>query len=263
MLSLTNSLLELTEARLDHVAVTLAQIRGSAPQVVGAKMLVTSTGRHSGTVGGGKIEAHCIRFAQELLKQKSNTELHTWNLQKDIGMSCGGEVTMLFEPNFFSQWTIAIFGAGHVAQELCRVMQTWSCVVRVFDNRQEWLERLPTSFNIITKHSETIANEVATLPKGSFLLSMTQGHAFDVPVLKEALKNHDHFAFLGVIGSDIKGNKIRKELREAGISEQAIERLQCPVGLPIGDNTPPEISISIAAQLISLRPKFESHEEKT
>ncbi len=261
MTTMTNTMVELAEARLDHVVVTLASIRGSAPQVVGAKMLVTANGRHCGTVGGGKIEAHCIRFAQEHLNRKGQTELHTWNLQKDIGMSCGGEVTMLFEPQIFSQWTIAVFGAGHVAQELCRVMQTWACAVRVFDNRPEWLEKLPKSFNIQPKYSATIANEVPELPQGTFLLSMTQGHAFDVPVLKEALKDHEKFAFLGVIGSQIKGDKIRKELREAGISEKAIERLACPVGLPIGDNTPPEISISIAAQLISLRPKVDSPKE--
>jgi xanthine dehydrogenase accessory factor len=246
---------ELTSARKDHVIVTLANIRGSAPQVVGSKMLVTADGLHFGTVGGGKIEAHSIRFAQSMLNEKSQIGLHTWNLQKDIGMSCGGEVTMLFEPQYFSEWVIAVFGAGHVAQELCRVMQTWACTVKVFDPRADWVERFPKSFNIEAKVSPTPKDEVASLPQGTFLLSMTQGHAFDVPILTEALKNHDKFAFIGVIGSRIKGDKIRKELREAGVPDLAIERLRCPVGMPFGDNTPAEISISIAAQLISLRPR--------
>jgi xanthine dehydrogenase accessory factor len=65
-----------------------------------------------------------------------------------------------------------------------------------------------------------------------------------------------------VIGSDIKGMKIRKELQARGVSDLAIERLRCPVGMPFGDNTPPEISISIAAQLISLRPREVSFKEK-
>ena len=251
----TRELMQLSEQKRDHVLVTLANIRGSAPQVVGSKMLVTAEGLHWGTVGGGKIEAHCIRYAQDLLKNKSEPNLQTWNLQKDIGMSCGGEVSMMFEPQFHSNWVIAVFGAGHVSQELCRVMQTWSCSVKVFDTRPEWIEKLPNSFNIEKKLSENLASEVQHLPMGTFLLSMTQGHAFDVPILTEALKRHEQFGFLGVIGSRVKGDKIRNELRSAGVSDAAIERLICPVGLPIGDNTPPEITISIAAQLISLRPQ--------
>ncbi len=254
---------QLTNARVDHIIVTLAGIRGSAPQILGSKMLITSDGLHYGTVGGGKIEAHCIRFASEMLKNKIPVEMHTWNLQKDIGMSCGGEVTMLFEPQLFTQWVVAVFGAGHVAQELCRVMQTWSCSVRVFDHRQEWIDRLPKSVNIVAKCLPNPADEVASLPEGTFLLSMTQGHAFDVPILTQALKRHERFAFLGVIGSRIKGDKIRNELRAAGVPDLGIERLVCPIGLPIGDNTPPEISVSIAAQLISLRPNASAFKENT
>lgn len=253
---------QLTNARKDHIIVTLAGVRGSAPQVIGSKMLVTSDGLHFGTVGGGKIEAHCIRFAQAMVNDKAPLAMHTWNLQKDIGMSCGGEVTILFEPQYYSQWVVAIFGAGHVAQELCRVMQTWACTVKVFDPRPEWIDRLPKSFNIEAKVSPTPKDEVANLPPGTFLLSMTQGHAFDVPILTEALNRHENFAFLGVIGSDIKGAKIRRELQAAGVPDIAIERLVCPVGMPFGDNTPPEISISIAAQLISLRPREPMHKEK-
>ncbi len=246
---------DLAQKRQDHIVVTLAGIRGSAPQVVGSKMIVTADGLNWGTVGGGKIEAHCIRFAQDLLAKNGSISLNTWNLQKDIGMSCGGEVTMLFEPQVYSQWMVAIFGAGHVSQELCRVMQTWNCAIRVFDTREEWIEKLPKTFNIKAKLSQNLASEVDSLPKGTFLLSMTQGHAHDVPVLAQALKRHQDFAFLGVIGSQIKGDKIRRELREAKVSDEGIERVMCPVGLPFGDNTPAEISISIAAQLISIKPQ--------
>jgi xanthine dehydrogenase accessory factor len=247
--------MRLTEAKQDHVVVSLTGIRGSAPQIVGSKMLVTKAGLHWGTVGGGKIEAHCIRFAQEILNKNGSAESKTWNLQTDIGMSCGGEVSLFFDSHFFSNWTVAIFGAGHVSQELCRIMQTWACQVLVFDTREEWISKLPNSLNIQKKLCGNPSLEVSTLPKNTFLLSMTQGHAFDVPVLVEAFKNQEHFAYIGVIGSEVKAQKIKKELKDLGISPTAIERLVCPVGLDIGDNTPAEISISIAAQLISLKPK--------
>lgn len=246
---------EVNKSHTDHVIVTLVGIRGSAPQELGAKMLVTEKGLSFGTVGGGKIEAYCIKVAAELLKNKSLPQMGTYNLQKDIGMTCGGEVSLFFDTQFFSKWSVAIFGAGHVSQELCRVMQTWSCHIQVFDTRKEWLDKLPDSFNIRKVHTDSMASHVSTLPDGSYVMSLTQGHAADVPVLEAALKQFQRFSFLGVIGSQLKGEKIKSELKKLGIIDQALERLHCPIGLDFGDNTPPEIAISIAAQLLTYKSK--------
>lgn len=247
---------EVAQKHVDHVIVTLVNARGSAPQEVGAKMLVTIEGLRYGTVGGGKIEAFCIKKAVEMLTTKTPSEMGTYNLQKDIGMTCGGEVSMFFETQFFSTWSVAVFGAGHVSQELCRIMQTWSCQVQVFDNRKEWVDKLPSAFNIKKVYTENMASHVDALPDGTFLMSLTQGHAADVPVLEKALKQHQRFAFLGVIGSKMKGEKIRAELRQRGVSEESLKRLNCPIGLDFGDNTPPEIAVSIAAQLLTYKTKL-------
>lgn len=246
-------LFELTTQQIDHVEVILVNARGSAPQEVGAKMVVTSEGLRFGTVGGGKIEAHCIQHAQDILKNKAASIMATYNLQKDIGMTCGGEVSIFFDPRYFSKWTVAVFGAGHVAQELCRVMQTWACRVKVYDTRKEWIDKLPRSPNFDIQLTDTLSAQVAELPKGTYLLSLTQGHAADVPVLEAALKNHEHFAFIGVIGSAVKAERIKSELHARHVSDVALSRLQCPIGLDFGDNTPPEIAISIAAQVLMLK----------
>lgn len=61
----------------------------------GAKGIVTCSGIEGGTIGGGKIEAAAIDYAQRLLSQgRQHAELVTWNLQTDIGMTCGGEVKL-------------------------------------------------------------------------------------------------------------------------------------------------------------------------
>src|SRR5262245_11101363 len=113
MLELAGHVQKLFSSRRDFVCVTLIQIKGSAPQVEGAKMLVTSEGLYWGTIGGGKIEAHSIKYAMSLLKSEGSSHAMQWNLQKDIGMSCGGEVTMFFDVNRPLSWNLAIFGAGH------------------------------------------------------------------------------------------------------------------------------------------------------
>jgi len=71
---------KLTNNRTDHIIVTLTDIKGSAPQVVSSKMIVTKEGLQSGTVGGGKIENHCIEFAQNLIKGGKTSTHQTWNL---------------------------------------------------------------------------------------------------------------------------------------------------------------------------------------
>jgi xanthine dehydrogenase accessory factor len=216
-------------------------------------MLVTKSGLYWGTVGGGKIEAHAINYAQGILSEEGKSHAREWNLQKDIGMSCGGEVTLFFDINQALIWNVAVFGAGHVSQEVCRVLTTWTCQVSVFDTRPDWLERLPISGNLEKKISANLGQEVAALPKGTFLLCLTQGHAADVPVLFEAFKKPQDFSFIGAIGSEVKAGKIKSELIAMGSPKEAVDKLVCPVGLPIGDNTPSEIAISIAAQLLAVR----------
>ncbi len=257
MIQLAHKIQELNQKQLPFILVTLTAIKGSAPQVEGAKMLVTERGLYWGTVGGGKIEAHCIRYAQNLIQTAttSTTAPHaqTWNLQTDIGMSCGGAVTLFFDVSLSNQWHVAIFGAGHIAQELCRVLQTWSCQVSIFDTREEWLERLPSSANMTKKLSSNMADEVEALPAGTFLLSMTQGHSTDLPILKAAFGRSPTLALIGVIGSDVKAAKIKKELSELGVSAELLSLLSCPLGLPIGNNTPPEIAVSVCGELLARR----------
>jgi xanthine dehydrogenase accessory factor len=53
----------------------------------------------------------------------------------------------------------------------------------------------------------------------------------------------------------VKAIRIKKELKEAGFLEEQISKLACPLGLPIGDNTPSEMAISICSQLLAVRDK--------
>jgi xanthine dehydrogenase accessory factor len=248
---------ECTNMRRDgtpHVLVTVVAARGSTPQDVGAKMLVDSRGRSAGTVGGGKVEAAAIRHAQDLLATHGAPELIAWNLQRDIGMTCGGEMQFFFEPCEGAGnmgWTIAVFGAGHVAQALIPVLAPMDCRIRCFDPRHEWLARLPSSPNLRTHFLEDAAAAVDSLPDDAFVLAVTQGHATDLPVLQRALEKN--FPFIGAIGSKSKRATLERELRAAGIPAEKIATFQCPLGLPIGTNHPQEIAISIAAGLIEAR----------
>jgi len=140
-------LVALENEGVPFVLVTLVDALGSTPQDAAAKMLVTAKGLHSGTVGGGKVEAAALKLSAEMLaKGDAKPRLVSWTLKGDVGMTCGGSVKFYFEPHF---------GPG-----------TWAIAII---------------------HSASPESIVPTLPDKTFLLAMTMGHATDRPVLRRAL----------------------------------------------------------------------------
>lgn len=245
------------------VLVTLVEALGSTPQDTGAKMLVTATGRSAGTVGGGKVEAKAVVFAQEMLALSPTETVQprfvTWTLKTDVGMTCGGSVKLYFEPHpaIGATWTIAIFGAGHVSQALLRVLAPLPCAIVVSDPRAEWLEQLPAARNIRAIRHDQPAELLTSLPDHAFLLCMTKGHTTDRPIVEHALKERA-FPFIGVIGSAAKAAVLRRELVASGLSEERAAQFHCPVGLDFGTNHPHEIALSIAAQLLTERDRLKA-----
>ena len=246
---------ELLEAGAPFVAVTVVDTVGSAPQDRGAKMLVTARGLDTGTVGGGRVEAKAIAEALELLGGRSpaeRTRFVEWNLKRDVGMTCGGSVKLYYEAFNVASWQIVVFGAGHVANAVTRVLGQLDCRVTCYDTREEWLAKLPDSPNLTRVLSADLPGEVPAIPEGAFVLLMTMGHATDRPILLEILRTRS-FPFLGVIGSAAKAARLRKDVTEAGLPAECRELFHCPVGLPLGSNHPGEIAVSVAAQLIQVR----------
>ncbi len=242
------------------VLVVLAEALGSTPQDSGAKMLVTAAGLHTGTIGGGKVEAKAIEVATAMLATgETSPRLVNWTLKTDVGMTCGGSVKLYFEPYLAggagAAWPVWIFGAGHVVQALVPVLAPLDCQITVVDPRREWLDRLPRARNIRFLEHASPADLVPSMPDRAFLLCLTKGHASDRPVLQRALAERS-FPFVGVIGSAAKATVLRRELIAAGLPPGRAEQFHCPIGLPFGKNNPPEIALSIAAQLLSERDRL-------
>ncbi len=248
---------QLIQQGTDFVSVIVVDIKGSAPQVAGAKMLVTadcSNAPFDGTIGGGKLELFALKRAKEMLsgKTQANTDNITLNLQKDIAMTCGGVVQLFFESTRHANWNIAVFGAGHIAQALIPILLTLNCKLQCFDSRQEWLEKLPISPALKKIQLDDLSQAVEQLPKDSYVISVTHGHSEDIKICEKLLEDRTP-PYLGIIGSKSKAVSIKKQLKALGIEAQQIEQIHCPAGLALGDNIPVEIAISIAAQLIQLR----------
>lgn len=255
----------LSQSHEDFITVTWVRSEGHAPQDIGAKAIVTRRGLHWGTVGGGKVEGRAITFSQELLTSPDETTsplLLRWDLQKDIGMSCGGAVTMLFERFLARPWSVVVFGAGHVGQALVRSLALLDCHVTCVDTRREWLDRLPPaqagSFAI--HELDNMAQFARDLPESTYCVLVTKGHDTDVPILRELLKK-SKLPYLGVIGSKVKGRILRADMMREGFSREDASRFHCPLGLAMGTHQPAEIAVSIVAQLLMTKNKISLNPE--
>jgi xanthine dehydrogenase accessory factor len=247
--------LRLRAAKTPIVVVTLTGERGHAPQDLGARMIAGSEGILFGTIGGGKIEKKCLDLCRELLASGTMPVRHSvhWNLKRDVGMSCGGEVSFLFEmfhPG--REWRIALFGAGHIVQELAPLLLKLDCKLLVCDPRPEWISKLPENPRLEKRICSDMVEVLKTISADSFVAMITMGHSTDYPLLVEALRSRD-FPYLAVLGSRVKRIKMDADLRDAGFPVEKIRSYRCPIGEDYGKNTPAEIAISIAADLLRAR----------
>lgn len=257
-MSFENFLVEFQRAKDTNkpfAVITLVGHKGSVPQELGARLIVTEEGYFSGTIGGGKLENAAIQKAKEYLKQNQVTSFfHEWNLQSDIGMSCGGLVNLFFEIHHpKKQWSIVMFGAGHVGQELIRVLLRLECHITCVDSREEWLSKLPEDSRLEKVFLSNMADYVRSLEKDDYVVVATMGHSTDLPILQTIFSQNLSFPYLGVIGSDVKATKLRQNIIDSKFSLEQSQSFFCPIGEDIGNNTPPEMAISIASQLLRVR----------
>ena len=243
-------------ARTDiaFVVVTMVEATGSTPQDPGTRMLVDGSGLVHGTVGGGKVEHAAIEHAKEMLQEATkNRDLVDWNLQRDVGMTCGGLVKLFFEVYNRNDWHIVVFGAGHVAQALVRLLLTLDCRVTCLDSRSQWLDRIDEDQRLTKICTDDLTEFASTVTNSDYVICMTMGHSTDRPVLSTIFSRGVKPAYLGVIGSKSKRGALVRELKSEGIDAETAAGFLCPMGMPIGSNQPAEIAISIAAQLLEVR----------
>lgn len=141
-------------------------------------------------------------------------------------------------------------GAGHVAACAAEVAVKVGFRVRVLDDRQDFAneQRFPTVDEVKVLANFTSCFTGYEITEDSYLIIVTRGHIHDYEVLAQALQTRARY--IGMIGSRKKRNIIYAKLLEGGVARQELERVCCPIGLPIEADTPEEIAISIVAELV-------------
>ena len=146
-----------------------------------------------------------------------------------------------------------IIGGGHCALALSHLMSTMGFYIHVFDER----DGLNTIQQNIYAHEIKIVADFTELgqfiPSGQhqFVVIMTFGYRSDAIALDALIDKQ--YKYLGLLGSKKKIEKMMSDLRQRGIAESVIQKIHAPVGLPIKSETPEEIAVSIAAEIIRTR----------
>lgn len=307
---------------------------GSTPRGAGAKMAVFADGHTEGTIGGGAVELAAGQLARELHETKQSL-VHGYclapNEVADLGMVCGGNVTVYFqyfdpadekgralltgilellrgnqnswliyrmdggcvsamgtydeaqdlrftdcitpqalrpmllsnaflkkgEPSYYIEpltqaGRAYIFGGGHVGAALVPVLASVGFRVVVYDNRPDFAtpEHYPCAEQVIFGDYLDISAHL-TLTPDDYVCIMTPGHQADREVLLQVLRSQA--TYVGCIGSRHKIAATNAYLLENGIPEAELARVHSPIGLELYGQTPPEIAVSIAAEMIRHR----------
>ena len=151
---------------------------------------------------------------------------------------------------------VYIFGCGHVSQELEPVLSHVGFRCVVMDDRPEFAKRelFPTAEEVKLVDFRKIADYV-TIGEEDYVCIMTRGHAFDTVIQAQVLKCKP--CYVGVIGSKKKAAGVRQVLKtEYGLTDAELDLVTTPIGIDIDAETPAEIAISIAGQLIQARARM-------
>jgi xanthine dehydrogenase accessory factor len=163
--------------------------------------------------------------------------------------STSDEDATLLEPIEGDRATLWLYGAGHVAQALIRLMAELPFDVTWIDSRAELLPA-PLPDNVHPLCVRTPTNTVNSAPAGARFLVMTHDHGLDYALCRKILERND-FAWLGLIGSKSKGARFRSRLARDGIAAETIARLVSPIGVEgVNNKWPAAIAVAVAAQLL-------------
>jgi xanthine dehydrogenase accessory factor len=229
------------------VLVTVVKSTGSTPRKHGAKMIVLPDGTFFGTVGGGVPEYYALEDARRCF-----AELHSFTStvplrQRGEFPACGGTMELYMEL-INNNPTLFLFGAGHIGQSLCQVLEETPFRIHLIDERPEWIDA-PAIPRSVMRHQSRWTDfiEKATwCDKRSFVAILTYNGGVDQQVLEEVLPYPTRY--IGMIGSKAKWAGVQKNLGEKGFD---LSRVRCPVGHDNGGGSPREIAISIASQLLA------------
>jgi xanthine dehydrogenase accessory factor len=160
----------------------------------------------------------------------------------------------LFVEAFRPPPALIIVGAGHIAMPLCQLGALLGFRVVVLDDRPAFAteERFPEAQQVLRVD---FGDPFARVPLGaeSHLVLVTRGHKYDYEALLHVLRRPVQPAYIGMVGSRRRVRATFEQLAREGIAAERMAAVRSPIGLDVGAETPAEIAVAIAAELVQVR----------
>lgn len=233
-------------------AVLEARAGGRAVAVVGradehgggVRVLIYDDGEARGTLGHAALDRAAREIGGEILASGDAA----WTLETP-----DGEATLYAETHR-RPGRLFVVGAGHIGLALARVAALAGFELVVLDDREEFTgeERFPDGAAV---HRMDFAAPFAEAVPGpaDFVVLVTRAHKYDYDCLHALLGGGAAPRYIGMVGSRRRVRAAFRQLLDAGVSEERLAAIHAPIGVDIGAETPEEIAVSIAAELVAVK----------
>lgn len=251
---LAHSLAEATRARRPTALVTAIHPVQSLP--AGAKSCIALNAEGAALTPALPLDPKVMRTVTASIAA-GKPELLTISPQGEIvedAVARGEEWPRIFVDVQPGLQTLLICGAGHIAQPLCEIGHMMGFRTVVVDDRWAFAnrERFPHATEVRVGPFVDVL-ESLDINEHTFVVVVTRGHNWDEACVRTALKKNP--GYLGMIGSKRRAKATLERLLEHGYSSEALSRIHTPMGLDIAAETPAEIAVAIAAEIVRVRRK--------
>lgn len=229
----------------DGVPVASATVVGGPVEDALGRRLLVSEDSVTGSLGDKGLDDRAVELARQALAGHDSglhdvkIESRTWSLYVE------------------SQHPIpelVIVGAGHIARPLCRVAAMLGFKVTVLDDRPEFADRRwfedAEQVRVVDFDDTFKATEVGP---NTYVVLVTRGHKYDYDCILQLLTLSARPAYLGMIGSRRRVRATFEALVRDGVDQERLAEVRAPIGLDIGAETPEEIALAIAAEIVAVR----------
>lgn len=192
-----------------------------------------------------------------IIKEEITVKISTTEFRSKAGATIKGQYEYkngIYREVVGYKHIVCIIGGGHVGLALSKQMKILGYYVKVFDNRPE-LDTLKANKDANEKHIVKYDEIDIHIPEGEniYVVIASFSHTHDKNILNKLIDKK--VTYLGMMGSKNKVQQIFNDLKEKGVTEEQLKNVSAPIGVTIKSETPPEIAVSIAAEIIDIRNK--------
>ncbi len=243
----TAEVLDAQKAR--HPIALMVAVSG-ASQLVGKRVVVRQAKggakRLVGSFGDADLDDGALALGTQRLEDRRVSTQGVHELK-----TASGPAIQVYVEAHYPHPELVIVGAGHIAQPLCSMGALMGFRVIVVDDRPDFAtrERFPEADRVV---GVDFRDPFADVPihSTSYVVLVTRGHKYDFECLRHLLKTEVEPPYVGMIGSRRRIRAAYSQLQGEGMPKDRLSRVRAPVGLDIGAETPVEIAVAVAAEIV-------------